>query len=250
LKCVSPIRCARKWESGLVAPDRPGIGSSEFQAGRRLLDWPEDVAALADRLGIERFAVLGWSAGGPYALACAHAMPERVSRAGSVSGMAPINKPGAVAELGLRADRILFPLSARWPRIAGLILSLTRLQPARMVRRSLLTALSGTGDPDAEFLASLPLEDVSRFYFESLRSGGLGTAHDYRILGGDWGFPLADVSTEVSLWHGEKDGLLPLSHAQRLAEQLPHARLFVVPERGHFLPRRHMRRILSQLLES
>ena len=62
----------------LVTIDRPGHGLSEFQPERTLLDWPRDVAALTDHLGIERFAVSGWSAGGPYALACAYRMPEQL----------------------------------------------------------------------------------------------------------------------------------------------------------------------------
>ena len=62
---------AREAGIRLVAPDRPGMGLSTFQPGRTLLDWPEDVTALAHALGIERFAVMGWSAGGPYAAVCA-----------------------------------------------------------------------------------------------------------------------------------------------------------------------------------
>src|SRR6266536_1812907 len=68
----------------VIAVDRPGMGGSDFQRGRRLLDWADDVVALADALQLERFAVLGVSGGGPYALACAHAIPQRVSAAATV----------------------------------------------------------------------------------------------------------------------------------------------------------------------
>jgi pimeloyl-ACP methyl ester carboxylesterase len=74
-----------------VAVDGPGIGGSDPQPGRRVLDWPSDVAELADSLGIERFAVLGFSFGGPYARACAHALARRVTRAGLVSCLGPID---------------------------------------------------------------------------------------------------------------------------------------------------------------
>ena len=62
----------------LICPDRPGMGLSDFQPGRKLLDWPPDVLALADALGLERFGVMGWSVGSQYALACAYAIPERL----------------------------------------------------------------------------------------------------------------------------------------------------------------------------
>jgi pimeloyl-ACP methyl ester carboxylesterase len=79
----------------VIAVDRPGIGGSDPQAGRRVLDWPVDVAALADSLALDRFAVLGFSFGGPYARACAYALPDRVTYAGLVSCLGPIDDPAA-----------------------------------------------------------------------------------------------------------------------------------------------------------
>ena len=87
----------------LIAVDRPGIGLSTGAPGRRLLDWPGDVEQLADRLGIESFAVLGWSGGGPYALACGWSLPDRVDRIGLISAAAPLT-PGA--DYMLRRHRV------------------------------------------------------------------------------------------------------------------------------------------------
>ena len=81
------------WDAGLVAVDRPGVGQSDPLPGRRLLAWPDDVALLADGLGLDRFAVLGHSGGGPFATACAHALPERVTALGVVCGFAPMDRP-------------------------------------------------------------------------------------------------------------------------------------------------------------
>ena len=83
----------------LILPDRPGFGLSDPQPGRALLDWPRDVAALADHLGVDRFAVYGFSGGGPYALACAWAMPERVTAAAVVGGEGPIRDVPVIWEL-------------------------------------------------------------------------------------------------------------------------------------------------------
>ena len=102
----------------VIAVDRPGIGGSDPQRGRTVLDWPADVAALADALRLDQFAVFGFSFGGPFARACAYALPERVTRAGLVSCLAPVDDPSvkrgmpAATRYGLSAAR-LSPLLAR-----------------------------------------------------------------------------------------------------------------------------------------
>ena len=83
----------------LIAVDRPGIGLSDRLPRRRLLDWPSDVAELADQLGLADIAVIGWSGGGPYAAACAYLLPERVRAAGLVSAPSPLSGPGKADEL-------------------------------------------------------------------------------------------------------------------------------------------------------
>jgi len=77
----------------MIAPDRPGYGLSSFHPGRHLADWASDVAALADRLKLDSFAVIGVSGGGPHAVACARMLPERVTAAGIVSGVGPMGDP-------------------------------------------------------------------------------------------------------------------------------------------------------------
>ncbi len=78
----------------VIVPDRPGMGLSDYKAGRTIGDWPADVAALADVLKLECFAVVGYSGGGPYALACALKIPERLTAVGTVSSNAPFDVPG------------------------------------------------------------------------------------------------------------------------------------------------------------
>src|SRR2546421_4137372 len=82
-------------ESGVrvIGVDRPGFGASDFQPGRRYEDWAADVAAVADELAVDRFGVLGYSSGGPYVVACANALRDRLTFAGIVSGVAPAEAP-------------------------------------------------------------------------------------------------------------------------------------------------------------
>ncbi len=100
----------------VIASDRPGYGISDFQPRRRLLDWPCDVKALADRLSIDRFMILGVSGGGPYALACAHAMAPRLRAVGVVCGLGPVFEPWARSSLPW-PTRLGFGLARRSKRL-------------------------------------------------------------------------------------------------------------------------------------
>ncbi|SRR5579883_3074802 len=229
----------------LLSIDRPGIGLSDFQPKRTLLDWADNIDELAQALRLERFAVLGWSAGGPYVLACAFKMPHRLTRVGISGGMCPINRAGAVQELGLFIDRVLFPLAEQFPELAALLLNAARQLPAPALKWVLEQELSSSSD--RKLVASLPPEQATDFFYEAFRSGAQGTVEDYRILGGDWGFELKEIEAEILLWQGEEDRLLPMAHAKYLADHLSFAQLIVVPNQGHFLLRSMMEQILTTL---
>jgi pimeloyl-ACP methyl ester carboxylesterase len=77
----------------IIVADRPGMGLSDFKPKRKLLDWPNDVVELADSLKLDRFGVMGISGGGPYAVACAYKIPERLTATAIVSGMGPSEAP-------------------------------------------------------------------------------------------------------------------------------------------------------------
>src|SRR4051794_20731127 len=86
-KLADPV--AKKFNAKIIAIDRPGFGMSDFKPNRTLLDWPLDVCELADALGLDRFAVVGVSGGGPYALACARRIPERLTSVAVICGVGP-----------------------------------------------------------------------------------------------------------------------------------------------------------------
>lgn len=217
----------------LLAIDRPGIGLSTVAHNRRMVEWPTDVAHFLDAVGIRTADVIGWSAGGPYALACARLIPERIGTVITVGGMIPVNQPGRVRELGLAADRILFPLSRRSPKIAAMALRATQLAGRKLFYASMLRAL--TSPSDRALVASWPVKDATDFFFEALRTGPDGTVEDYAILGGDWGFRLEDISKTVHVVQGVEDRLLPRDHAMELARGLPNSQLHWVKSAGHYV---------------
>ena len=232
----------------LISPDRPGIGWSTFQPGRRLLDWPADVAALTDALDIDRFAVMGWSCGGPYAAVCGARMSERITAVGLLSSAVPLELVGTTKGLA-RDDRILLFL-VRWaPWLASALLRVTigdatETRLYREIRRSFpavdRAALEERGS----------IVDAVAFVKESMRQGAEGCLQDYRVFGSPWGFDLREVTAPVQIWEGEEDDTGPPEYRELLLRYLPHAQLSVVPGEGHLSLLQHQAPAILSLLTS
>lgn len=233
-------------EAGLcvVAPDRPGIGLSDRHKRASLLDWPSDVLQLANHLGAERFAVLGWSFGGAYAAACGSALPERVASTGLIASGIPIDWPGMIEQIN-RMDRRFLKL-ANHAGIAdeGAFLAIRSLAlhaPEKFVQQT-VASLSDQSrqaimrDPD-EFVAAT----VAAFAHPA------GALDDYRIWNQPWGFDVADIRGPVEVWHGSNDELCPATWGQRLAAAIPTGHLHLVEGAGHFVARDHWPEILTSL---
>jgi pimeloyl-ACP methyl ester carboxylesterase len=230
----------------VIAPDRPGIGASERRKGRTVRDFADDAAAIADAAGMERFAVAGWSAGGPFALACAARLPDRVSAVATIGGMAPLFSRAQRRELGLAADRWLISIARRVPWLATAMLTPTRFASAKRYRRRLLRSVP---TPDRVALEPLPADRVAAAGLAAFRPGVGGTVDDYRAFGGAWGFPLHAVKAKVRCWQGDADTLVPMAHARRLAAALPGGTLQIVERAGHFAYLTHGADIFGRLLE-
>jgi pimeloyl-ACP methyl ester carboxylesterase len=252
LSCRLEVRFAASFcrDEGirLISIDRPGIGLSEYQAQRSILDWPEDMAHFALMLGINHFAVLGWSAGGPYALACAHRIPQLLTNVGTIGCMAPVHgRPETVRESGLQADRILFPLVRRSRWLAAQFLRGTKYLPPALLKRNLLREVICSAD--RAVVESVDAAEMFDFFYEALRQGPWGTVQDYCLLGAAWGFPLPEITKKIHLWQGEEDHIVPPCQARWLAERIPDAHLHLVPGQGHFLLRNCFSEILTTLTE-
>jgi pimeloyl-ACP methyl ester carboxylesterase len=213
----------------LVTYDRPGYGRSDPQPGRRVLAAAPDVAALADHLGLDRFAVLGGSGGGPHALACTAALAGRVRRTAVVAGVAPATMPGFLD--GMMAFNRGQWASARQgaQAHAAYVAELARLlrqDPAVFLARLAAEMAEGDqrqlgglkGDP-ARYRANL------ENFAEAGRQGAAGWVDDMVAMASDWGFRLEDVHGEVRVWHGRADRNVPAGHGEYLAAHLPDATL-------------------------
>jgi pimeloyl-ACP methyl ester carboxylesterase len=234
-------------ESGVrvIAVDRPGIGRSDPQPRRSVLDWPADVAALADSLCLDRFAVLGFSFGGPYARACAYALPERVIRVGLVACLAPVDDPAAkrgmpaATRYGLGAAR-LSPLLAR-PMVW---LTAHQARMGKMIGQ-LSKSMSA---PDGAVLVRDDVADgPGRSLAECFRQGvGAATWDGVAVARGE-GFRLEDIRPEVLIWHGELDRNDPVAMARLQERRLPDVRARYYDSEGHLIFFSRIAEILSDL---
>ena len=128
----------------LIAIDRPGMGLSAFQPRRSFVDWPDDVVEVAATLGLDRFAVLGISGGGPYAAACAWKLADRLTGAGIVSSLAPFDVPGAIASMG-RRNRLAFQLVRHLGVLRRILMARVARSVSRRPERILESGVDGRG---------------------------------------------------------------------------------------------------------
>ncbi len=123
----------------VISPDRPGFGMSTFQPYRRLIDWADDVAVLADAVGADQFLVAGFSGGGPHALAVAHGLPDRVRAVAVIGGAGPIDAPDSLTGMN-PANRLIFTLARRAPVVLRLLIAphahQMKRHPAKVLERS------------------------------------------------------------------------------------------------------------------
>ena len=215
----------------LISPDRPGVGLSTYQPGRRLLDWPADVERLTEGLGIGRFAVMGWSAGGPYAAVCAAKLPRRVRAAALLSSSVPLDVYGTQRGLSFD-DRVLLTLSQRAPWLASAVMkaSIVHASNTRLLR----AVLRAFPPADRSILTEWGTPDQAlAFLREAVRQGTSGCVQDYRIFGDPWGFALDEIRVPVHIWEGSEDRTGPPDYREFLRRHIPGATVTVVPGEGH-----------------
>jgi pimeloyl-ACP methyl ester carboxylesterase len=232
----------------LICVDRPGYGGSTFQPGRCILDWPKDIAQLADALGMHKFAVAGHSAGGPYVSASAYALPDRVIAAALLSGPGPVDTPNATQgmtamnKLGLTVGRFIpWPL---WRLLIWAIYRRRRDDPAAAMDRE--TGHRPAAD-EVQICRPEVREACIRSEVEAFRPGLRGLAWDTRLLTRPWGFRLEDIRVPVYLWHGTADNLATVAMARYIGGKIPGCKITICENEAHLLLFPHWEETLTQL---
>jgi pimeloyl-ACP methyl ester carboxylesterase len=239
----------------LIIPDRPGFGRSDPQVGHTLDGWAADVEQLADALGLGRFGIVGWSAGGVYVAACAATIPERLTAAGIVS-----NRTMAVYNLGER-PQALDELDDEERHVFELVRELGLEEAAKRHAVEEEEFVRGLHERPERILEGYePPEGDQWFYAdagragpwfeavrESVRQGGLGWGCEGAALMAPWSFRLADISMPVHLWYGKQERAAYHEAAEFAAETIPDARLTSWPDAGHMGVAKHWREILEAI---
>ncbi|WP_329277381.1 alpha/beta fold hydrolase [Streptomyces sp. NBC_01451] len=234
----------------LISYDRPGYGGSDRKAGRRVADVVQDVTVVADAMGIDRFAVAGRSGGAPHALACAALLPDRVTRAAALVGLAPRDAEGLDWFAGMAPSNVSeFQTAFTDPErfVARLIprSAAIRSDPTKLLEDLRLELT----DDDRMIVSDNAIRSMLlRNYREALRTSPYGWIDDALALTGPWGFDPAQIDVPVLLWHGGKDVFSPASHSSWLAARIPGATAVLEPAAAHFAALRALPAALNWLL--
>ncbi len=217
----------------LIGIDRPGFGFSDPHPDRTIDSLADDVVSLADSLGIDRFGVLGMSGGGPYALACAARVPERVMATIVVSGMGPLvdgHSDPAMTTL----NRAGLWLAGRAPRLLTPLAPLIALVPRHFPKALVSHLITVTNDLDRRVLRGEIGAVLVHSFRRSVRRGSHGMLSEVKLFARPWGTWLPDISVPVHLFHGVQDRIVPVSIARRVAKAIPECRVCFYAEDGHF----------------
>ncbi|MGX9672675.1 alpha/beta fold hydrolase [Mycobacterium sp. HM-7] len=234
----------------LIGIDRPGIGSSTPYQYENVLGFTEDLRTIADVLGINRFAVIGLSGGGPYTLATAAAMPDRVVMAAVLGGVAPLIGEDGISSGLMELAKIVRPIievadtPIRW--VAGSLIKL--IGPFGSPALDLYARISPDGDRN---LLSRP--EFKAMFLDDLLNGSrkqlAAPFADIVVFARDWGFRLEDIKVPVRWWHGDADHIVPYAHGEHAVARIADAQMYTLPGESHLAGLGVPEDILTKILE-
>ncbi|HYM51101.1 MAG TPA: alpha/beta fold hydrolase [Candidatus Limnocylindrales bacterium] len=245
------VKLARERGLRTVTYSRPGYAASTPQPGRSVANAAADTAAILDGLGATEFVTIGWSGGGPHALACAALLPERCRAAATIAGVAPYPAEGIdwldgmgpenVEEfsLALEGQAALVP----WLEDQAKVLAAVEAQ-------DVAASLGGLVSPvDQAAVTGEFAEYLAATFRRSVAAGVAGWRDDDLAFTRTWGFDLAAISRPVSIWQGGEDRMVPFAHGEWLARHIPTARVHLDRKEGHLsLAVAALDRILDELV--
>ncbi len=232
----------------LLGVDRPGIGSSTPHQYDNIAAFADDLRVIADTLGIDKMTVVGLSGGGPYTLAAAALMPDRVVAAGVLGGVAPTVGADAIKGGAMNLGTVVAPILEVVGQPVGVVATgLVRLiKPVALPVLELYARVSPEGD---RRLLARP--EFKAMFLDDLLNGGrkqlTAPFADVVNFAHDWGFRLEEVKVPVKWWHGDKDHIIPYAHGAHCVSRLPDAELFTLPGESHLAGLGYAHEILGSM---
>jgi pimeloyl-ACP methyl ester carboxylesterase len=229
------IETATRHGLRIVLHGRPGYAGSTPRPGRTVAGVVADLTALLDALGAPTFVTIGWSGGGPHALACAALLPDRCLAAATIAGVAPYGAEGLDWFAGM-GDENLAEFGAA---LAG-VPELTAYLEAEAGSLASVTAADVVGafgdllsDVDSKVLVGGFADYLAASSRMSVSTGVAGWRDDDIAFVADWGFPLDALTVPVAIWQGAHDRMVPFDHGRWLAAHVAGARVHLEPGEGH-----------------
>lgn len=219
----------------LIGVDRPGIGSSTPHQYGTVAGFADDLRTIADTLGIDKTIVVGLSGGGPYTLACAAAMPDRLVAAGVIGGVAPTVGSDAITGGVMGASDCGW---RRCCRVAGDQIGFVASALIRLIKPvgSPVVDLYGRVSPEAD-RRLLARPEIKAMFLDDLLNGSrkqmAAPFSDVVVFARDWGFRLDEIKVPVRWWHGDHDHIVPFAHRQHVVSKLSDAELYHLPGESH-----------------
>jgi pimeloyl-ACP methyl ester carboxylesterase len=241
---------AEQQQIRLIGVDRPGIGSSTPHQYDTVFAFADDLRTIADTLGIDKLLVIGLSGGGPYTLACAAAMPERVVAAGVLGGVAPARGADAIGGGVMAFGTVVAPLL----EVAGGPIRLAASALVRLARPVASPALDlyGRMSPEAD-RRMLARPEFKAMFLDDLLNGSrkqlAAPFADVVVFARDWGFRLDEVKVPVRWWHGDHDHIVPFAHGEHVVSKLADAQLYHLPGESHLAGLGYAEEILGTMME-
>jgi pimeloyl-ACP methyl ester carboxylesterase len=233
---------------GVMTYCRPGYGESTPQPGRSVADAAGDTATILDALGVESFVTLGWSGGGPHALACAALLPGRCQAAATLGSPAPYGVDGLVWTDGMGPENIV-EFDAAAAGADELTAFLTEASKEELTADAVVAALGGlVSDVDRAAITGDLAEYVAAGARRAVLNGIDGWRDDDLAFMTDWGFDVADITTPMSIWHGEHDRMVPFAHGVWVTRRAPRATAHLLSDEGHVSLTWRIGEILDELV--
>jgi pimeloyl-ACP methyl ester carboxylesterase len=240
---------ARQAGLRLIAPNRPGVGRSEFTVRASALATARDVEQLAQALGLAEFSVIGISGGTPYALAALHHLGPRVRTVTVISGMGPMGLAGSLRGMDHRR-RLFLEVGSRFPRLAAQAFQTAsdrfRAGPEQFLDRLIRTWSA----PDRALFERNEVYDLFMLDLHQVFAQGIGAEGlaQELVLYRNYGFALRELSADrpITLWHALSDTIVPPPMAWAMVRALPNAEAHLIPG-GHFVAIDAADRIIGRL---
>ena len=232
---------------------RPGYGGSTARPGRRIADAAADAATVLDGLGVRQFVTVGWSGGGPHALACAALLPGRCLAAASLAGVAPAHAAGLDWMAGMGPENVdEFTAAGQGETALTTFLEEAAAGLGQVTGQQVAEEMGGLISAADRAVVTAEFADYLAESFRiALRAGIAGWRDDDIAFVSDWGFPLEQAgAVPVAIWQGAEDRMVPFSHGAWLAGHIPGARAHLARGEGHLtLAARSFGTVLDDLLD-